>query len=213
MADPNNTREQKPIKARHFRVWTERIGLVLGGLVLGMGLLEGGTRIFLASHPGYYSSFDFRSSQPIPYQAAPYFSQDFVNESFEQPGGWYTPDKTILLLPKDFSGKYFNVANGIRKTAFQPQNYQHTIYVVGGSAIYDSEVPDEYTLPSQLQQLFNTQDGNKYRIENLGSITVNLVQQVARLKTVHLDQGDIVIFYDGVNDVVESLYYHDPDGW
>ena len=39
---------------------------------------------------------EFRMQQPVPYVNAEYFSKDFINESFMQPGGW--------LLNKTYGG-------------------------------------------------------------------------------------------------------------
>ena len=76
----------------------------------------------------------------------------------------------------------------------------------GGSTVYCSEVPDEYTLTSKLQVILKERYGDKYRVENYGTTTVSISQQVERLKTVRLLPGDMVIFFDGDNDVYQRVY-------
>src|SRR6266480_3659899 len=57
----------------------------------------------------------FRASRPEPYRNSPYFSPEFIEESFRQPGNWiFTP--TNLFIPQDFEGRYFNVRDGLRVT-------------------------------------------------------------------------------------------------
>ena len=173
--------------------------------------IEGGARIYDRLVPPPVSLVEFRKRQPPPYQNAPYFSQEFLTESFEQPRKWHYPQGTRLIIPSDYHGKYFNVVNGLRVTAYQPKDYTNTVYVFGGSTIYCSEVPDEYTVTSQLQLLFNKHYGSRYIVQNYGTTTVTTTQQLERLRTVSLKPHDIVVFYDGVNDVFQGVYYANPE--
>lgn len=160
----------------------------------------------------YTSNKEFRLSRPEPYKNASYFSEAFVEEAFTQPGGWTNPPGTRLVLPNDFSGKYYNTANGFRNTEGQPSAYQGTIHVFGGSTVYCSEVPDAHTLPSQLQKLVNDSLPVKMRVVNYGMTSANTAQQLERLEAADLQKGDIVIFYDGVNDAF-MLTTGKPGGW
>ena len=145
------------------------------------------------------NSFDFRMSCPKPYKNAEFFSQEFIRESFFQPGGWNISEKTGDISPKDFSGRYFNTSNGIRKTSFQPEKFENTVYLFGDSTVYGSEVPDEYTIASQLQMLFSEFIPGKYIVMNYGITSFTTDKQLKMLKTVDgLKEGDIVIFYEGI---------------
>src|SRR5258708_24341385 len=124
-------------------------------------LLEFIARFYLLLFPLPLDLWSFRRTQPPPYQSAPYFSQEFIDESYLEPGKWITPEGTNLVLPGNFRGKWFNVTNNRRVTTNQPQAAK-TIYIFGGSTTYDSEVPDWYTMPSQFQRLV----GLDYRVEN-----------------------------------------------
>ena len=154
---------------------------------------------------------EFRIGKPLPYIDAPYFSKEFIDESFVQPGGWQYPDGTGLIIPNDYHGKYFNVSNGCRFTTNQPVNFINTVYIFGGSTIYCSEVPDEYTVPTQLQLLFNEHYGDRFIVQNYGTTTVTSTQELERLRLIRLKKGDVVIFYNGVNDIHQGIYYANPD--
>jgi hypothetical protein len=191
-----------------------RLLLILFGIAFSIVLLEGLARIYLALSPNMTprTHYSFRKTQPPPYKDASYFSSAFIDEQFAR-NDWSTPPGTILILPTDFDGQFYHSHDGKRRTAFQPAQYQNTVYIFGGSTIFNGEVPDEYTIASRLQLLLNAKFGERYRVENLGAATVAIAQQLARLKTITLKQGDIVIFYDGVNDINQSIYYKDPSGW
>lgn len=176
-----------------------------------LALLELVARLFLTVYSFPQTHYDYRKEQPAPYSEAAYFSQEFISESFHQPDGWQYPEGTRLIIPNDYRGKYFNVVDGKRRTEFQPDNYENTIYLFGGSTIYNSEVPDGLTIASQLQLLFNEYYGERYIVQNYGTTTVTAVQQLERLMTLSPEPGDIVIFYDGVNDINQGVFYANPE--
>ena len=180
--------------------------LVLLGL---LALLEAGFRLATET---YSDHRQFRLTQPAPYQDAPYFSKEFVIESFAQPGGWETPPGTNLLIPNDFKGKFFTIEGGVRRTTDAPRGAFKTIYFFGGSTAYSSEVPDEYTIASYLQRKLTENRFSDYRVINLGATSVSTSQQVERLKATHISKNDIVIFYDGVNDVIQGVMYGNAGG-
>ncbi len=178
------------------------------GLLL---LVELSFRVFVPSAK-YWTIKEFRLTQPEPYSDSAYFSKEFVEESFDQPGGWITPPGTSIVLPNDYHGKYFNVTRNIRNTVGNSNAARRSIYLFGGSTLYDSEVPDEFTVASQLQQLVN-QRGLGANVINLGVTTIHAGQQLERLKTINVNSGDIVVFYDGVNDVTQRIYFGHTNGW
>ena len=175
--------------------------LVLAGFLLA---LELGTRLLVETHSDHRS---FRLTRPAPYRDAPYFSREFIEEAFTQPGGWKTPPGTNLLLPNDYNGKYFHVENGIRRTTDTPPGTDRSIFLFGGSTMYNSEVPDNYTIASYLQRKLVAGGYKSYRVVNLGVTSVNTNQQLERLRITDISNGDIVIFYDGVNEVIQGVLY------
>lgn len=180
-------------------------------IALLLGSMELCARIYLVTYGPPQTHFDYRKRQPAPYKNASYFSQEFITESFKQPGGWQYPEGTRLIIPNDYFGKYFNVRNGIRVTSYQPASFKNTVYLFGASTIYNSEVPDYLTVASQLQLFFNEHYKDRFIVQNYGTTTVTVAQQLERLKTISLRPGDIVVFYDGINDIIQGLFYASPE--
>jgi hypothetical protein len=160
----------------------------------------------------FKTHYDFRLSRPEPYKVAPYFSADFIAE-MEEHAGQFSPEGSNLVLPIDFSGKYYNVENNIRQTSFQPKTHDNIIYIFGGSTVYNSEVPDEHTLASYIQKRVNAEN-KRYKVINMGVTTVFSDQQFERLRGyVHIKPKDIIVFYDGINDALQRVYYQNKKGW
>lgn len=161
----------------------------------------------------YRDHYDFRKIQPEPYLDAKYFSKIFIEEWKKHPGGYTEVPNTKIIIPNNFKGKYINVENNLRVTKFQPLQYKNTIHVFGGSTIFGGEVPDDNTIPSFLQKKIN--DSNiSYKVNNYGVSSIIVKHQFERLKNmVEIKKGDIVIFYDGANDVLQKIYFGNKEGW
>ena len=161
----------------------------------------------------YRSHYDFRKSQPEPYMGAKYFSGNFIDEWEKAPGGYTQVLNTKIIIPNNFEGKYINVENNLRVTKFQPLLYKNTIHVFGGSTIFGIEVPDDNTIPSFLQKKLN--DANIiYKVKNYGVSSIIAKEQYERLKNmVEITKGDIVIFYDGANDILQKIYFENKEGF
>ncbi len=155
---------------------------------------------------------EFRIQQPEPYINAEYFSKDFIDESFAQPGGWLL-DKTFGgVKPNNFEGNWINVRNNKRVTINEQRNYSRNIYLFGGSTVYSGEVPDNLTIASQLASL--GANNYSYKVVNMGATSIHSAQQFGRLKAeINLSDGDVIIFYDGVNDVLQRIIYGNHEGY
>ena len=161
----------------------------------------------------YKSHYDFRKLQPEPYKNATYFSNHFLEEWKKHPGGYSQILGTKIIIPNNFQGKYINVKENLRVTTSQPKNSLNTVHVFGGSTIFGGEVPDKYTIPSFLQVGLNNAD-QKYIVKNYGVSSIITKQQYERMKkTVRIKKDDIVIFYDGANDILQKIYFNNQDGW
>ncbi len=178
-------------------------------LILLLALLEGVTRLLTKNIPTDVGQI--RGADAPAYQNAEYITPEFMAE-IPQSNRLYKVEGVNLLLNEDFDGKYINVIGGARVTSDQPENYTHTIYLFGGSPVFGSEVPDEFTLASYLQRDLNAYFGDTYRVVNLGVISMSIEQQLNRLKITDIKEGDIVLFYDGFNDA--TIMYseaYDPE--
>ena len=197
-----------------FRAFYTNTLLVVASSLLALGAVELSSRAYLIFFPtlNFQSHIEFRKSRPPPYKDSDYDISSFTDESFS-PHGWLTPPNSRLVIPNDFNGRYINVENGLRKTTHQPSKFSNVIYIFGGSTVFCNEVPDWYTLPSILQGLVNENYPNQYKVENYGATTVVSAQELERLKTVSLQHGDVVVFYNGANDSFISIYKNNPKGW
>ncbi len=174
--------------------------LVVLSLVFVVAALEGGTRLYkairhLPEHGEWFRSAESPAMAAYDFaDDASYYVESRENLQVEKLEG------NAFIQPVDYKGLYFNITDGKRVTIDQPEEYDHTIYIVGGSTVYGMYLPDEYTIPSYLQTMLNTEAGKKYKVENIGVISVNSWQELARIKALPIQDGDIVVLYNGVND-------------
>lgn len=152
---------------------------------------------------------EHRLAIPPPYENAPYDVYELVEEA--QKVQW-TASESFGWLPHDHVGKYINIADGKRVTTEQPNPYKQTVWIFGGSTVMGCEVPDMYTMPSYLQRIMNEKNSGLYRVMNMGATTITSKHQLWRLNNTKILSGDVVVFFDGVNDIIQSLYYKNPDG-
>lgn len=171
--------------------------------------IEGVTRLVFPYVPP--SPKDYRSTRPPAYRNSPFFSQAFIDEQFSH-RPWIVLAERRMVYPGDYHGRWYNDENGMRRTANSPATDRH-ILLVGSSTVYGAEVPDEYTIASDLQKRINAQGGAKFAVLNLGAEGVTVTQQLERLKTLSFGDRDVVIFYDGGSDAVQGVFYNNIDGW
>jgi len=164
-------------------------------------------------HPQYFP----RLTNPA-YLRHPWFSQEFLDASFRQPGGWFTPAGTTLVLPYDYQDKFFTIRGGYRETTGFPIDHhgaKQLILCFGGSTTYCSEVPDALTWPSQWQSLLQKNARTRaWQVINAGASSVNSKQEVERLRF-ELASGCrpyLCVFLNGTNDTVQGVFYNNPEG-
>ncbi len=175
-------------------------------------------------NPKPYENYPERLTSSA-YINEPYFSEAFLSESFAQfqpPGGWVTPEGTILVFPKEYQGTYFHT-DRLGKSTYRRTINRYppfdpgvtTVLLLGGSTIHCAEVPDEFTVASLLASRLNDElQPHKFAVLNAGVTSVNSTQELARLEW-ELNNGvrpDIVVVYDGVNDILQGIYFDNPQG-
>lgn len=103
------------------------------------------------------------------------------------------------------------IVKGLRKTTHQEEHPKNYLYMFGGSAMWGTGSADRNTIPSLLQShlIANNQ---RYAVFNYGFSTVVAHQELGKLKTLGLHNGDVVIFYDGANDIWQGVVYGQPSG-
>ena len=186
----------------------KKLNLILTNLIillLFVVMIELGFRVVLGNNISDHK--EYRLSRPAPYTNSTYFSEQFINESFSQPGGMQKVKDKDLYVPKNYKGEFFNVRDNRRVTTDSPKHFKNNIYIFGGSTIYSSEVPDSYTIPSILQRLINNKHPNSYKVINMGITSIGIKQQNMLLDGIKLNKNDIVIFKDGDNEIHQIVMY------
>ena len=133
----------------------------------------------------------------------------------------YCPKQKIITYNTDgASVRYANpnwLCDGItvkdnrRVTVAQRSSFKRTVHVFGGSTIFGSGSSDKYTIPSLLQKKLNNID-LQIRVINYGFPSFVAIQQFQKLNKTEIKEGDIVIFYDGGNDIIQREFYNSPEG-
>lgn len=95
------------------------------------------------------------------------------------------------------NGDVFNVIGGRRTTYYQPDEYEHTIYVFGPCIAIGSFAKDSDTIESYLQKIIN-EYGLKYRVVNCGGgnspfVVDNDINSLLIMLNTRFVEGDIVI--------------------
>jgi hypothetical protein len=183
-----------------------RIALVVLSLVGSLALLEVTSRIYfrLAPPAGPVDEWVFLSGRPPPYEKAGYFSPEFVDEAMHAFRRGANRRQAAL---SDFEGAHITIRDGLRVTTDQPREFDSEILVFGASTVFSRRVPDAFTIPSHLQRLVNALPGRRIRVSNHGYPASVLKKQARRLRQAEVGPGDIVIFYDGIADVLVNLCF------
>jgi hypothetical protein len=140
--------------------------------------------------------------------------RDWIGPSYKCPANRVIFDGTINFPFYENSNTECGTANlkdGLRITTNQPNNPIHQIMMFGGSTVWGTGSSDRNTIPSILQRRVNLKS-NLYSVKNYGFIAVTTQQQLNKLKTISVNKGDIVIFYDGGNDLWHGAVYGNPKG-
>ena len=149
---------------------------------------------------GFYSGPDPRASSPVyeNFSGKEKLWEEFLlNESRFAP---YYYSRT-----KAMSGEYINVSlKGIRKTVKNSENGAKKVFLFGGSTLWGTGAPDESTIPS----IVNKHLGKNYDIINFGESGYVSTQELNFLleRLTNNDIPDMVVFYDGVNDIYAGTY-------
>jgi hypothetical protein len=180
--------------------WTKLVRLIASvtALIVLLVVAELAARNWLiANRPSRFVIF--ADHTPTAYANSAYYSLVFLSEQSKAVRSLYLDQDGELT--SGFHGEWYNFDDGIRRTTGQPSQAMHTVYVFGNSTMLSLEVPDEFTIASQLQARFNAIFGSEYRVINLGRSAYFAGRELHLVQKTPLQPGDIVIFYDGIVDV------------
>lgn len=188
---------------------------MVGTLLILFAIIEGGARLIWSTMPHPFHHHHRLTNEAL--LKHDWFSRDFFDAPLPNPGFW-TPRDSLLLFPRDYQNDYQTVERGMRRTTgFDPQRStpDAVVAILGGSTVFCAEVPDDYTLPSMIQQSLAGDPATAgIRVWNWGVSSVHSMQELVRLKH-EVSQGnkpDAVIFFHGVNDVFNGIFNGDPEG-
>jgi len=164
---------------------------------------------------------EFIVSKPLAF----YDADDYDEIKREWLGNTDCPDNRIINDPVTNFPRFeienvscdgpVTMVNGLRTTvakkAMAQGNYKNKLMFFGGSTMWGTGSADRNTIPSLVQALSEKENIN-FDVQNYGFASVVIAQQVRLLKTIPVSANDIVIFYDGGNDVWNSVVYGNPKG-
>lgn len=105
------------------------------------------------------------------------------------------------------SRKYTNVVDGARVSYEQPGDAKKlTVWFFGGSAMFGDGQRDEHTIPSEFARLAES-EGIPVEVRNYGRPGIAMWQELELYEQLvgSGEQPDVVVFYDGFNDLAWQL--------
>lgn len=140
-----------------------------------------------------------------------YSGKGWVEEYFKEVHSIHTVWKSYVYWRSGpFNGKYINIdENGVRRTwnpKDQNSDDKKRILAMGGSTMWGFGARDYHTIPSYLSKLVHQSGHTIYQVINMGDSGYVSSQELMALY-LRLRKGDIpdiVIFYDGVNDIFSA---------
>ena len=133
-----------------------------------------------------------------------YYSREILEEVFRVPKSYH--DVRGIRRFEDTRGKYVNTVGGHRVTAYQPQQYEQTIWFVGGCSVFGIGAIDEHTMASLLQGIINERAKEKrICVQNYGYFLCEADRQreeeVSILESLPIRDGDVVLYYRADNGI------------
>lgn len=121
-------------------------------------------------------------------------------------GGVYTPTQDSSL--RDFESRYVNVQNRMRRSYETPLPGEPLdVWFFGGSAMFGFDGQrDGHTIPSEVVRLGEA-DGRPIRARNYGGPGMTNYQETQLFAQLLVagERPDLVVFYDGTNDIALQL--------
>lgn len=133
--------------------------------------------------------------------ARPVTETQFERENRELVASFVYQNDGLTFVP-DYHGVYFNVQDHRRVTTDRTNQALHTLWLFGSSAVFGTFVADRDTLASALQRDI----GQSYRVVNTGMPAAVVSKELRLLKQTAIQSGDLVIFYDGSQDIFAPYF-------
>jgi hypothetical protein len=140
--------------------------------------------------------------------------EPWANEYFEElDQSWYVEwHPYAYWRRKPFKGRHINIGeNGLRYTENGPTAHTGTdvieIFMFGGSTLWGHGARDGFTIASNLSRFLRERAGLRVNVTNFGEGGYVSTQEVVALllELRNRNVPDMVIFYDGINEVFAAL--------
>jgi|TARA_Y100000031_G_C8212045_1_gene381495 hypothetical protein len=182
------------------------VAIILLNLLLLFVVVEIGSALIINAY-WYLDSYEPWKNHP--YYAQQEWSADYWRETTPRTG-IYQPYVNWKSAP--YHGELLNInESGLRVTPnSEEDNPSLSIFCFGGSTMWGWGSPDWGTIPAHLAEIINTQFREEsVKVVNYGQRIYISSQEVIQLieEIKHGNVPDIVIFYDGVNDVGTAYSY------
>lgn len=159
----------------------------------------------IARYPTIMSTAASDTGTPIVYPDFAYPDEAWVDDlyaagfdvGFHPSLGWQSTDE---------ESTYLQVRDGVRRS-WAPDDAVHTVWFVGGSALWGLGQRDDHTIPSEVARRAD-EAGTPIEAVNLGVPGYTQWQQQALLGN-RLSRGerpDLIVVYDGANDLTSMIY-------
>ena len=148
----------------------------------------------------FYTGPDLRVSSPV-YKN--FRGKEKLWEEFSNNESRFAP--YYCWRTKSLSGEFINISSeGIRKTVKNSAKGAKKVFLFGGSTAWGIGAPDDSTIPS----IMNKRLGKDYNIINFGESGYVSTQELNYLleRLTNNDIPDLVVFYDGINDIYAGIY-------
>ncbi len=109
-------------------------------------------------------------------------------------------DFNLYCSENKIEPREINVNNESRFTVGQPSEPRGRIFILGGSTVFNAQVPNSQTIASLLQSKLRENSKN-YSVVNFGKSGATSIDRIEFIKNQKiLCKGDTVILYFGIND-------------
>jgi lysophospholipase L1-like esterase len=177
-------------------------------------LIEAGSYIlFLLIPQG--SPYPVATMVKLPLYAGQPWANEYWREDFETSDYAYNYAAYVVWRMRPFDGKMIHInQSGWRRTVHSDcEHPDMTIWTFGGSTLWGQGSPDEETIPSFLADDYQLA-GRHVCVQNFGVRGWNNTQEVIQLMLLlkhSTTRPNLVLFYDGANDVLSFYQSGKPD--
>lgn len=138
-----------------------------------------------------------------------YFDEAGIAEVLSVPRSYF--DLNGVRRFEDAHGKYINISGGHRETAYQPETFQRTIFLVGGCGVSGIGTDDRRTTASYLQEQCNRHVPDAgYIVQNYGYYLagedIKDGEIIGILNSLPVKPGDVVVFDSSIRESEDLLW-------